>query len=271
MVEWLTEPLSYGFAVKGLLAGLFAAASCAALSAFVVWRGMAFIGDAIAHSILPGVVLAFLLGFSLFLGALAAAFVTALGIGLLSRKHTMREDTAIGVIFTGLFALGIIMLSRITSYKDLSHILLGNILGVSVSDVILMAGIMVAVILTVTFFYKELLVTSFDPGHSKVIGLSPEVIRYGLLFLVALTVVAGIQTVGVVLVLALLITPAAVASLLSKRLLVIVFISEAVAVFSSIAGFYASYYLNLASGASIVLVLSAIFAVVYVTQRIIGK
>ena len=268
MVEWFTEPLSYSFAVKGLLAGAFAAASCAVLSAFVVWRGMAFIGDAVAHSILPGVVIAFIFGFSLFLGALAAAFVTAIGIGVLSRRETVREDTAIGVIFTGLFALGIILLSRITSYQDLSHILLGNILGVSNSDLFLMAAIAGVVILAVAFFYKELLVTSFDPGHAKVIGLSPEMVRYGLLFFIALTVVAGIQTVGIVLVLALLITPAAIASLLSKRLVTIILISEVVAVFSSVAGFYASYYLNLASGASIVLVLSTIFVVVYVAHRI---
>ncbi len=267
MVEWIAEPLSYGFAVKGLLAGLLAAASCAALSAFVVWRGMAFIGDAVAHSILPGVVIAFIFGFSLFLGALAAAFVTALGIGFLTRKQTVREDTAIGVIFTGLFALGIILLSRITSYKDLSHILLGNILGVSAQDLIIMGAIAGVVALAILLFYKELLVTSFDPGHSKVIGLSPEIVRYGLLFLIALTVVAGIQTVGIVLVLALLITPAAVASLISKRLLPIIFISELVAIISSIAGFYVSYYLNLASGASIVLVLSAVFGVAYLARR----
>ena len=267
MVEWIAEPLSYGFAVRGLLAGLLAAASCAALSAFVVWRGMAFIGDAVAHSILPGVVLAFIFGFSLFLGALAAALVTALGIGVLTRKQSMREDTAIGVIFTGLFALGIILLSRITSYQDLSHILLGNMLGVNGADILLMAIIAGVVILVVAFFYKELLVTSFDPGHSKVIGLSPELMRYGLLFLIAVTVVAGIQTVGIVLVLALLITPAAIASLVSKRLIAIVFISEIVAIFASFAGFYISYYLDLASGASIVLVLSAIFAVAYIVHR----
>ncbi len=266
MVEWLTEPLKYGFAVRGLLAGLFAAISCATLSAFVVWRGMAFIGDAVAHSILPGIVLAFILGFSFFLGALMAAFVTALGIGLLTRKQTMREDTAIGVIFTGLFALGIILISRITSYKDLSHVLLGNILGVSSNDILMLIVIAGAAGLAVLLFYKELLGTSFDPGHSKVIGLSPEIVRYGLLFLIALTVVSGIQTVGVVLVLALLVTPAAIASLITKRLRVVILISEVVAVFSSVAGFYASYYLNLASGASIVLVLSLIFAVVYLVK-----
>jgi len=268
MVEWLTEPLRYGFAVRGLLAGLFAAVSCAALSAFVVWRGMAFIGDAVAHSILPGIVVAYILGFSFFSGALVAAFVTALGIGLLTRRQSMREDTAIGVIFTGLFALGIILLSRITTYQDLSHVLLGNILGVSRTDVFVLIAISILVGLTVLLFFKEILVTSFDHGHAKVIGLSPEIIRYGLLFLIALTVVSGIQTVGVVLVLALLVTPAAIGSLISKRMRVVIVISEAVAVFSSITGFYLSYYLDLASGASIVLVLSFVFAVVYMVNGV---
>jgi ABC-type Mn2+/Zn2+ transport system permease subunit len=268
MVEWLLEPLTYGFAVRGLLAGLLAAVSCAALSAFVVWRGMAFIGDAVAHSILPGIVLAFVLGISLFAGALIAAFITAVGIGLLTRKKEMREDTAIGVIFTGLFALGIVLISRITSFQDLTHILFGNILGVGKIDILLM-GVIAAVIWTaILIFYKELLATSFDPGHSTVIGLSPEFVRYGLLVLIALTVVAGIQTVGVVLVLALLITPAAIASLLANRLNTIIILSVAVAIVASIAGFYASYYLDLASGASIVLVLSIFFIAAYIISRV---
>ena len=264
MVEWFAEPLSYGFAVRGLLAGLLAALSCAALSGFVVWRGMAFIGDAVAHSILPGIVLAFMLRLNLFVGALLAALVTAAGIGLLTRKQTLREDTAIGVIFTGLFALGIILMSRITSYQDLTHILFGNILGVGRADVFVMLVIAVIIGIAILVFYKELLATSFDPGHAKAIGLSPEIIRYGLLFLIALTVVAGIQAVGVVLVLALLVTPAATASLLAKRLVVIIILSELVAIICSIAGFYASFYLDIASGASIVLVLSALFAIVYI-------
>lgn len=268
MVEWLTEPLTYGFAVRGLLAGLLAAVSCAALSAFVVWRGMAFIGDAVAHSILPGIVIAFVLGISLMLGALAAAFVTAAGIGVLTRKQSVREDTAIGVIFTGLFALGIILLSQITSYQDLTHILFGNVLGVHRSDVFVLLGIAAAVGICIAVFYKELLVTSFDPGHATVIGLSPEIVRYGLLFLIALTVVAGIQTVGVVLVLALLVTPAAVASLVTRKLSKIIVVSEIVAIVSAVVGFYASYYLDIASGASIVLVLSVVFAVVYVVRRV---
>ena len=268
MVEWLLEPLTYGFAVRGLLAGLLAAVSCAALSAFVVWRGMAFIGDAVAHSILPGIVLAFVLGISLFVGALIAAFVTAVGIGLLTRKKAMREDTAIGVIFTGLFALGIVLLSRVTSFQDLTHILFGNILGVGKTDILLMGIITCTIWTAVLIFYKELLATSFDPGHSTVIGLSPEFVRYGLLILISLTVVAGIQTVGVVLVLALLITPAAIASLLANRLNTIILVSVAVALIASITGFYASYYLDIASGASIVLVLSVFFMAAYIISRV---
>jgi ABC-type Mn2+/Zn2+ transport system permease subunit len=268
LVEWLTEPLSFGFAARGLLAGVLAALSCAALSSFVVWRGMAFIGDAVAHSILPGIVLAFILRLNLFVGALVAAFVTAAAIGLLTRKQTMREDTAIGVIFTGLFALGIILLSRITSYQDLTHILFGNILGVGRADVLIMLIIAGVIGVAISLFYKELLVTSFDPGHATAIGLSPEIVRYGLLFLIALTVVAGIQSVGVVLVLALLVTPAAIASLLAKRLGTIIVLSESIAVFSALAGFYTSYYLDIASGASIVLVLSVLFAFVYIGRRV---
>ena len=267
MVEWIIEPLRYGFALRGLLAGLLAALSCAALGVFVVWRGMAFIGDAVAHSILPGIVIAFMLGISLFVGALAAAIVTAFGIGVLTRKQTMREDTAIGVIFTGLFALGIILLSRIMSYQDLTHILFGNILGVGRADILALLIIALVAGTAIVSFYKELLATSFDPGHASVIGLSPESVRYGLLFLIALTVVAGIQSVGVVLVLALLITPAAAASLLANRLGFIILLSELIALLSAIVGFYASYYLDIASGASIVLVLSIIFAFAYIYRR----
>ena len=268
MVEWLISPLSYGFVARGLLAGLLAAVSCALLSAFVVWRGMAFIGDAIAHSILPGIVIAFMLGASMFLGALASAFVAAVGIGIVTRKQSMREDTAIGVIFTGLFALGIVLLSRITAYQDLNHILFGNILGVGPSDVIALLVIALIVVVMITAFYKELITASFDPAHSVVIGLSPEAVRYGLLFLIAVTVVAGIQTVGVVLVLALLVTPAAAASLLVKRLGAVIALSEVFAVTAALVGFYASYYFDLASGAAIVLTLSLIFAAAYIVGAV---
>jgi ABC-type Mn2+/Zn2+ transport system permease subunit len=264
MVEWLTEPLAYSFVLRGLLAGVLAGAACALLSAFIVWRGMAFIGDAIAHSILPGIVVAFVAGFSLFLGALVAAVLAAVGIGMLTRGGRLKEDTAIGVIFTGLFALGVLLLSRITSYQDLGHILLGNILGVGRGELIAMGAMTALVVLAVSLFYKELLVTSFDPSHAVVIGLSPELVRHGLLVLIALTVVAAIQVVGVVLVLALLVTPGAAASLVSRRLPRIIGLSVILSTVSALIGFYVSYYLDVASGAAIVLTLTLFFAVLFV-------
>ncbi len=271
MVEWLIEPLTYGFIVRGLVAAILTGVTCAVLSAFVVWRGMAFVGDAIAHAILPGIVVAFITGVSLFIGALAMALVVAAMIGWLSQRGDIKEDTAIGVVFTGFFALGILLLSKVTSYQDLTHILFGDILGVSQNDLVVMAVIMVVVLGTVFLFYKELLVTSFDPGHSIAIGLSPDLVRYGLLLLIALTVVAAIQVVGVVLVLALLITPAAAASLVARRLPAIIGLGVLFAVISSVVGFYASYYANVASGAAIVLSLTVIFGIAFVVRTIQGR
>ena len=261
MIEWLIEPLSYSFILRGLIAAVLTGTACAVLSAFVVWRGMAFVGDAIAHAILPGIVAAFIAGISLFIGALVTAVVVAAGIGWLSRRGEMKEDTAIGVVFTGFFALGILMLSKVSSYQDLTHILFGDILGVSENDLVIMLVIMIVVVVLITVFYKELLVTSFDPGHSIAIGLSPELVRYGLLLLIALTVVAAIQVAGVVLVLALLVTPAAAASLLVKRLPAIIGLAVVYALISAVMGFYASYYANVASGAAVVLSLTLVFLV----------
>ncbi|GAB4478023.1 MAG: metal ABC transporter permease [Anaerolineae bacterium] len=264
MVAWLVEPLGYAFMQRGLAAGVLAAIACAVLSAYVVWRGMAFVGDAMAHAILPGIVVAFMQGVSLFVGALAAAVLTALGIGVLSRRGGLKEDTAIGVMFSGFFALGILLLSAVRSYQDLTHILFGDILGVSTTDLWLMLGVVVVVVVAVIAFYKELLVTSFDPGHSVAIGLSPELVRYGLLLLLALTIVTAIQAVGVVLVLALLVTPAAAASLLARRLPVIMALGALFAVVAAVTGLYASYYANIASGAAIVLTLTLIFVLAFV-------
>jgi ABC-type Mn2+/Zn2+ transport system permease subunit len=264
MVEWLIEPLTYGFILRGLAAGILASLACATLSAFVVWRGMAFAGDAVAHSILPGIVIAYMFGFSMFIGAIGAAAAAVAGIGIISRRRELQEDTAIGVMFAGLFALGILLLSRVAAFQDLNHILFGNILGVNRTDLIIMAIIAAVVVLLVLLFYKELLVTSFDPAHSVAIGLSPELIRYGLLGAVALTTVIAVQSVGVVLVLALLITPAAAASLLSKKLSKIIILSIIFSLFSTIVGFYGSYYMDLSSGPAIVITLTLLFMVSWI-------
>lgn len=271
MIEWLLEPLTFSFVVRGLVAGLLAAVACATLSAFVVWRGMAFVGDALAHAILPGIVAAYALGISLFVGALGAAILAVAGIGLISRRGQLREDTAIGVIFAGFFALGIFLLSRMVSYQDLSHILFGNILGVARGDLIAMVVVVTIVLLGVAAGFKELLVTSFDPAHAVAIGLSPELLRYGLLMLLALTTVVAIQTVGVILVLALLVTPGAAASLLSRHMGLIMGISVLFSVVATVVGFYASYYWNVASGSAIVLTLTVFFLVAWVINRISGR
>lgn len=271
MVEWLIEPLGFAFVVRGLIAGLLAALACATLSAFVVWRGMAFVGSAMAHAILPGIVVAYALGISLFIGALGAAILAVAGIGLVSRRGQLREDTAIGVIFAGFFALGIFLLSRIVSYQDLSHILFGNILGVARGDLVAMAIVVAIVLLGVAASFKELLVTSFDPAHAVAIGLSPDLLRYGLLMLLALTTVVAIQTVGVVLVLALLVTPGAAASLLSRHMGRIMAISVGFSVVATAVGFYASYYWNVASGSAIVLTLTVFFMAAWVIRRLSGR
>jgi len=263
VIDFLLEPLSYHFVVRGLVAGLFAAVACASLSAFVVWRGMAFVGDAMAHAILPGIVIAYALGISLFIGALGAAIFAVFAIGALSHKGRLKEDTAIGVIFAGLFALGILLLSKIASYQDLNHILFGNILGVSSGDLKAMAVVVAVIIFGISASFKELLVSSFDPAHAVAIGLSPTLVRYILLLMVAMTTVVAIQTVGVVLVLALLVTPGAAASMVTRRLGTIIVLSVVFAVVSTVAGFYISYYLDVASGSAIVLVLTSIFVVSY--------
>jgi ABC-type Mn2+/Zn2+ transport system permease subunit len=261
VIEWILEPLTFSFVVRGLIAGLLAALACATLSPFVVWRGMAFVGDALAHAILPGIVTAFALGVSLFAGALVSAVVAVIAIGLITRGGILREDSAIGVIFAGFFAFGVLLMSRVATFQDLGHILFGNILGVTRGDMVIMAVVVAIVVVGVAASFKELLVTSFDPAHAVAIGLSPSLLRHGLLLLLALTTVVAIQTVGVVLVLALLVTPAAAASMVSRRLGVIMVLSVVFSVTATIVGFYGSYYADIPSGSSIVLTLTAFFVV----------
>jgi len=268
LLNWITEPLAYGFFQRGLIAGLLVALSCGLLSTFVVWRGMSFIGDALSHAVLPGIVIALLCGIPMQLGAFAFALLTVLLISALSHSAGFKEDTAIGVIFSGTFALGVLLLSKINTSRDLTHILFGSILGISEADLIFISAVSILVLVSVTLFYKELVLTSFDPAHAKAIGLSPALIQSGLLFLLALTTVSAIQTVGVVLILSLLITPGATASLLSKRLSFIIALSLGIASFAVWVGFYLSYYLDLPSGASIVLILAIFFSLAFIKQRI---
>ncbi len=270
MVNWLLDPLQYAFMRNGLFAAMLVGGMCAVLGVYVVLRRMAFIGDALAHTTLPGLVVAYLNGLNLFAGALIAGLLTALGIGWLSRRQAVREDTAIGILFTAMFSLGILMISTTRSFRDLAHMLFGNILGVTGRDLALIAVIAALVLATLALLHKELELASYDPTHAQVIGLNPDRLRYVLLLLLALAVVAGIQAVGVVLTSALLVTPAAAASLLTNRLPRMMLLSAIIAVGSAIAGLYASYYWNVASGAAIVFACTICFAAAW-GVRLVGR
>jgi manganese/iron transport system permease protein len=265
MLNWLLEPLTYGFMQRGLAASVMVGVLCAVVGCYVVLRGMAFLGDALAHAILPGVALAYLLKGNLMLGALIAAVVVGLGIGMLSRQGKIREDTAIGILFAAALALGVAMISTVQTYAvDLTHILFGNILGVSPSDLLIIAVLGVIVIVTIVLLYKEFLVVSFDRVLAATLRLPVEVLRNLMLILIALTIVVSLQAVGVGLVAAMLVTPAATAYLLTRRLPMMMVIAALIGAFSGVAGLYLSYYLNIASGAAVVLVATTVFVLAYV-------
>jgi ABC-type Mn2+/Zn2+ transport system permease subunit len=263
LLAWLAEPLQYAFMTRGLLAALIVGIVCPVLGAYVVLRGMAFFGDALAHITLPGVAIAYLLGWPLGVGALIAGILAAVGIGALSQRREIKEDTAMGVIFAGAFALGIALLSTQRSYAvDLSHILFGNLLGVSTGDLWLIGGLAALVILLVVAFYKEFLVLSFDPVLAVTLRLPVTFLKNLLLVLIAVVIVTSLQAVGVALVLAMLVTPAASAHLLTRRLPAMMALGAALGATGAGIGLYLSYYWNLASGPAIVLTETVLFFVV---------
>ncbi|HMQ33166.1 MAG TPA: metal ABC transporter permease [Chloroflexaceae bacterium] len=264
MLELLTAPLAYPFMVRGLLAAVIVGVVCAVVGVYVVLRGMAFFGDALAHTILPGLAGGYLVSGgdrgALFWWALATAVASALGIGAISRGTKLREDTAIGIVFAGMFALGVAMISTAGSYSvDLTHFLFGDVLGVSQGDLLRSAVFGAAILLTVGLLYKEFMVLAFDPVLAETLRLPVRPLEFLLLGLIAVAIVVSIQTVGVALMLAVLVTPAATASLLTRRLHWMMLIAAAIAAASGVAGLYISYYLGVASGAAIVLTCTAVF------------
>ena len=261
MLDFVLTPLAYSFMQRALIAAALVGGLCAIVGCYVVLRGMAFLGDALAHAILPGVAIAFLLGGDLFVGALVMAIVVAVGIGALSRGGRVREDTAIGIIFSGTLALGIVLISSARSYQtDLTHILFGNVLGVSDRDLILTFGFGAIVLAAILLLYKEFLIFTFDPTFAATLKLPVGALRYVLMILLAVTVVVSLQTVGVGLVAAMLVTPAAAASLLTRRLSRMMLVAAAIGILSSMAGLYISFYLQVSTGASIVLTCTALFS-----------
>jgi len=275
MMDWVLAPLAYAFMQYGLIAALMVGILCSIIGCYVVLRSMAFLGDAMAHAILPGVAVAYLLHGNLTVGALIAAVLVALGIGFVSHKGTIKEDTTIGIIYTAALALGIALISSIRTYAvDLTHILFGNVLGVGERELWMTAIIGSTVLIITLLCYKPFLVISFDPILAQTMRLPVEFFRNLMLILLALTIVVSMQTVGVGLVAAMLVTPATTSYLLTYRLPTMMALSALIGALSSLIGLYASYYLNISSGSAIVLVATIFFLMAFLfspRQRMLRK
>ncbi|MAS37699.1 MAG: manganese ABC transporter permease [Anaerolineaceae bacterium] len=269
VTQFLLDPLQFPFMLRAIAAIIMIGIVSGVMGAYVITRGMSFLGDALAHTVLPGVAVAYLSsgGASgpVLIGGLVAGVLSAIGIGLLTRGQRLAEDTAIGVIFTGAFALGIAIISRAQNYAaDLTHILIGEILAVNDDSLLLIAVIGVAVLIAILLLYKELLVVSFDPILAQTLKLPGEGLRLTLLVLLALTIVIGVQAVGIVLVSAMLVTPATTARFFTQRLHHLMLLAAVIAVFSGIVGMYIAWYGHIAPSAGIVLTLTALFLLAYV-------
>jgi manganese/iron transport system permease protein len=272
MLDLLIGPLEYEFFRRALLGGLLVGAICAVVGTYVVLRGLAFIGDALAHAAFPGVVIAYMLKANIYVGAALFTVATALGIGFVSRRARTSYDTTIGILFAGAFALGVLLMSTIEGYTaDLFSFLFGNILGMSAADLWVAGGLVAVVLLAVLLCYKELLLLSFDPVVAEAMGYPVHALDYLLLSLVAITIVVAIQAVGIVLVVALLVTPSATAYLLTERFFRMMILGVLVSGAAVVLGLYLSFFLNVASGAAIVLVSTALFFATLGLRRLAGS
>ena len=269
IVSYITEPFQYAFLVRALVVAVIISVMCPLVGLFIITRGYGFMGDAMAHSIFPGMALALIFGASVWLGMLPAALLFAFLMGYIIRKTGLNADAAIGILFASLFALGILMISIWGGQVavNLEDILLGQILGVSSTDIQITLGVALLVLVVFAGFFKELVFVSFDPIGAEVAGVRVALIDYLLLALVSIVVVVTIQAVGVILVLAMLIAPAAAASLAAHKAHHIILLGILFALVASISGLYASYYADLPSGASIAMASGIIFAIVATVRR----
>lgn len=268
MNELLVEPFDLQFMRTALAATMLVAIAAGAVGVHVVLRRMSFVGHAVAHSVLPGVVVAVLFGGALVFGALLAGVLAAVVIGLVSLRHRVREDTAIGVVLSGMLALGVLLMSQAGEFRDLSHILFGNILSVAPGDLWALTAMTAVVVGLVALFHRELAVTAVDPTHAAASGVPVGLVRMGLLVLLAPTIVIGVDTVGVILMTAMLVTPAATAGLLTRRLVPMMLISVGIGMVSGFAGLLVSYHVGGSSGAAIVLVATGLFIVAWVGREV---
>lgn len=262
-LELLLDPLGYDFMVRALAASVIAAVVCAVLSCWLVLIGWSLMGDAVSHAVLPGVVLAYIFGAPFALGAVVFGFLAVALIGAVKNTSRVKEDAAIGIVFTTLFALGLVLISVTPSQTDLNHIIFGNLLGVTTGDLLQIAVLGAIVLIVLLAKRRDFTLFAFDPTHAHAIGLNPRLLGAALLGLLALTAVVALQTVGVILVVAMLIIPGSTAYLLTDRFWRMLVIAPIVAAVCAVVGLYASYYLDAASGAMIVLAQGAAFTLAY--------
>jgi manganese/iron transport system permease protein len=271
VTDWLSEPLAFAFFQRALVAAVVASVVCALVGSYVVLKGLAFIGDAIAHAAFPGVVAAFIVGGPYVLGGGIAAFVSAIAMGWISRRGRLRVDTAIGVVFAGAFALGVLMFSQLDGFvAELMGFLLGNVLGISQDNLVTLVLLGALVALTVLALWKELLYATFDPLGAAAAGLPVGALDYLFLGLIAVTIVVSLQAVGIILVVAFLVTPAATAQLLTVRFTRLVLTATTIGASTAVGGLYLSYWLDAPSGATIVLLQTAVFLAVLLLNRRTG-
>ena len=262
-MTWLLEPLSHAFMVKALLVSALVGGVCGLLSCYMTLKGWALMGDAVSHAVMPGVVVAYALGLPFSLGAFVFGVGSVAAIGFVKQKSRIKEDTVIGLVFTGFFALGLVLVSKVRSNIDLTHILFGNVLGISGSDIqqtLLISGLVITLLLV---FRRDLLLFCFDPTHARSIGINTGLLHYMLLSVLSLTAVAGLQTVGVILVVAMLVTPGATAYLLTDRFDRMTLLAIASSVLSSVLGVYVSYWTDSSTAGCIVLVQTALFLLAF--------
>ncbi|NKB53964.1 MAG: iron chelate uptake ABC transporter family permease subunit [Rhizobiaceae bacterium] len=263
LLEELLLPFQFSFMINALIISLIIAVPCALLSCYLVLKGWSLMGDAVSHAVLPGVVVAYIINIPLVLGAFVAGMICALLTGYLNENSRVKQDTVMGVVFSGMFGLGIVMYTKIQSDVHLDHILFGNMLGVGISDIITTGIIALIVFLIVLFKWRDLLLHSFDPVQAKVAGLPVRVIHYGLLCMLSLTIVSALSAVGIILTIALLIAPGAIAFLMTKRFESMLLIAILVAAASSFLGVYGSFFLDSAPAPTIVLLMTIIFIVTF--------
>jgi manganese transport system permease protein len=261
LINWLVAPLQYEFMVKAIFVSALVGMVCAALSCYMTLKGWSLMGDAVSHAVLPGVAVAYMLNIPLAIGAFVFGVGSVIAIGFIKAQTRIKEDTVIGLVFTGFFALGLVLISKVRSSIDLTHILFGNVLGIADADIVQTVIISGITLVILSILRKDLMLFCFDSTHARSIGLNTTFLYYVLLSLLSLTAVAALQTVGIILVVAMLVTPGATAYLLSDRFDIMMLIAMASGIFSSVMGTYISYHIDGSTGGCIVVLQTLLFLI----------